>query len=350
MIELQDCIRRLESGDESDRIYAAEDIGFANDPAGIAPLLARLPAEPSRAVREAIFAALIQIEDDGVIEGALGLLDSEDSFLRNQAVELLQAMGDRTAPYLVRAFSEGAPDRRKFVIDVVSRLADPSSVDLYRRALADPDLNVVITAIESLGNMRQAEFRQQIETMVKPDSHPMLLGASIEALAQIGDRNSLDAVRRNFGGTQRLPGYLRPSYLKLVGATGCPADVGEIEFFARAGTLDAAALNALTSLRNRFPDLALPASLARPLQEMGLRNPPQLAYQALRLLSSWTGDPEVSEFLLSRLHDPDKVIRIGAIQALCEAGGENVQTSLASRLSGETDPEVLQVWGGKSRP
>ena len=348
MSELQECIQRLENGDEPDRIYAAEDIGFANLAAGIGPLLARLPAEPSRAVREAIFAALLQIEDDSVVDAALGLLDSEDSFLRNQAVELLRALGGKTIPYLERAFAEGGPDRRKFVIDVISRLADSACFELYRRALEDPDPNVVITAVENIGNTRQWQFREQIERMVTPDAHPMLLGSCIEALVQIGDCRSVNVVWSSLGGVEGMPGYLQASYLKLLGAKGSPAPLGEIAGFASVSALDGAVLNALTSLRNRFPDMTVPLTLARPLQDMALRNPPQLAYQALRLLSGLAGSSEVHDFLVSRLDDPDKVIRIGAIQALCEAGGEGLDATLRRRLANETDPEILQAWGGES--
>src|SRR5690349_6069702 len=137
MTDIIGCIEKLASDDEAERIYAAEDIGFANQPAGVRPLLARLRQESSRAVREAIFAALLQIEDDAVIEGALELLDSDDSFLRNQAVELLQALGSKAVPRLGRAFQEGDRDRRKFVIDVIARVADPASRDLYALALKD---------------------------------------------------------------------------------------------------------------------------------------------------------------------------------------------------------------------
>jgi HEAT repeat protein len=348
MTDLQECIRRLENGEEPDRIYAAEDIGFANDAAGVNPLLARLHAEPSRAVREAIFAALLQIEDDAVIEGALGLLDSEDALLRNQAVELLRALGSKSIPHLDRAFCDGGPDRRKFVIDVISTLADPSSVELYQRALEDADLNVVIAAVENLGNTRQMGFREQVERLVAPDAHPMLLAASIEALAQIGDCASLDAVTKSFGGVEGVPGYLQPSYLRLVGAKGDPARLAEIAFLAEVSSLDGAVLNALTSLKNRYPELPIPAGLARPLKDMALRTPPQLAYQAVRLLSGLVGDTDVFDFLVSRLDNPNKVIRIGAIQAMREAGGETVEIALSSRMSGETDPEVLQAWVGKS--
>ncbi len=349
MTEIQKCIEKLSSADEAERIYAAEDLGYANQVGGVGPLLARLDEERSRAVREAIFAALLQIEDDAVIEGILALLDSEDSFARNQAVESLQGLGNKVLPHLKRAFQEGDKDRRKFVVDIIARLTNAGVSDFYREALNDPDINVVITAVESLGNTRQAQFRERIEALILPDAHPMLLGACIEALTQIGGSGSIDAVRNCFGTAQALPGYLQPSYLKLVGAKGGEPHVSEIARYAGAPSLDAAVLNALTSLRNRHPVVPLPLSLALPLQEMASRTPPLLAYQALRLMGGLAHDGQVFEYLAGSLRHPEKVVRIGAIQALCEAGGEKSETVLRTGLAGETDEEVLQAWGAKGR-
>ncbi len=348
MSQLAECIQKLASEDEADRIYAAEDIGYANDPAGVGPLLERLPAEPSRAVREAIFAALNQIENDAVIEGALALLDSEDSFLRNQSVELLQVLGAKTIPYLERAFLEGGRDRRKFVIDVIARLANPESLNLYRLALQDSDLNVVITAVENLGNCRQVRFREQVENLASRNAHPMLLSAAIEALAQIGDTGSPDVVRNCFGTPGGIPAYLRPSYLRLVGVNGAAADIAEVASFAGAEGLDSAVLNALTSLRNRWPGTPLPAVLAGPLMGMASRNQPPLGYLAVRLLGGLIQEPNVFDFICQCLDNADKVIRIGAMQALHEAGSERAETVLRDRLSRETDEEVLQACGFRS--
>ena len=271
MIELRECIEKLAGDDEADRIYAAEDIGCANRPEGVHPLLARLPVEPSRAVREAIFAALFQIEDDAAIEGSLGLLDSEDSCLRNQAVEILRARGARATPYLDRAFRDGNNDRRKFVIDILAELADAGASGIYDRALTDADLNVVITAVENLGALRKTAFRERIENLVSPGAHPMLLCASIEALAQIGDSGSVNAVRQRLGEAAGMPGYLQASYLKLLGAKGCPEDMAEVVSLIGRDGLQGHVLNALTSLRSRFRGLGLPVVLARPLREVASR-------------------------------------------------------------------------------
>ena len=349
MIELRECVDKLTSADEADRMYAAEDIGYANQAAGVEPLLARLLEEPSRAVREAIFGALRQIEHDKVIEGALKLLDSDDSFLRNQAVEILRARGARAIPYLDRAFREEHSDRRKFVIDVLGRLGDSGTSEIYARALKDTDLNVVITAVESLGNTRQTKFRATVEELISAGSHPMLICASLEALAQIGDASSIDAVRARVGPAGELPGYLRPAYLKLLGAKGRQEDVAEVaEMIGRDG-LEASVLNAFTALRNRYGNLKLPDGLSRPLRDVVSRkNSPLLAYQAVRLLGGLLHEPAVFDFVERCLEDPEKSIRIGAGQSLREAGSEEADAALRRRLGSETDEDVLQAWRGKS--
>jgi len=132
----------------------------------IRPLLERLPAESSRAVREAIFAALGSIEDDSVTEAAVGLLASEDSFLRNQAVELLRHRGPRAIQFLNRAFPGADRDERKLMLDALAGVDGPGASEVYDQALADGDLNVVITAVENVGHARKVEFRGRIEQLV----------------------------------------------------------------------------------------------------------------------------------------------------------------------------------------
>lgn len=349
MIELRECIDKLTSADEADRMYAAEDIGYANESAGVDPLLSRLPEEPSRAVREAIFGALRQIEHDSVIEGALQLLDSDDSFLRNQAVEILRTRGPSVIPFLDEAFRADDSDRRKFVIDILGQLGDAGTSEIYARALRDPDLNVVITAVESLGNARQTQFRETVAELISAGTHPMLTCASLEALAQIGDATSVDAVRARLSPVGELAGYLRPAYLKLLGAKGRQEDVAEIAQMADQDGLEASVLNSLTALRNRYSGLKLPESLSQPLRDVVTRKTsPLLAYQAIRLLGRLLNEPEVFDFVGRCLEDPEKSIRIGAGQSMREAGSEPAAALLQRRMGSETDEEVLQAWGGKS--
>ena len=344
MIELQACIDKLTSEDEADRIYAAEDIGYANRPEGVPPLLARLPVEPSRAAREAMFSALTQIKDDSVIEGAIGLLDSEDSFLRNQSVVILRSRGSRAVPYLERAFREGDQDRRKFVLDVLARLGDTDASAIYAMALADEDINVRITAVETLGVMRQASFRTNIEAMISPQAPAMLLAACIDSLAHIGNASSVAHVRTQLVETQRLPDYLEASYIRLLGAQGERDSMAEVASFIRDGDLDSHILNALTSLRSRYRDAKIPQSLAQPLENIlkaGVS--PLFAYQAVRLLGGLLENDEVFDFMCGCLENLDKAIRIAAVLALREAQSARTEEIMRQRLAHETDDEVLQA-------
>ena len=346
MTDLESCIERLSSPDESERIYAAEDIGYTNDAGAAAALLARLAEEPSRAVLEAIFRALFEIEDDAVIDGMMALLDSEDSFLRNQAVGLLRARCPKSLQALEQAFSEGNADRRKFVIDVVAMLGDAGTSEIYARALKDPDLNVVITAVENLGHGRKSDLRGPVEALVTRNAHPMLLCACLETLAQIGEASSIETLRAALSAGSDLPGYLLPSYLKLLGAKGQPAEVAEIVARIANPGLAAHAVNALTSMLNRYPGLPLPRTLIAPLRSIVERNEsPLLAYQALRLLGPFLADDGAFQFTEQCLRHPDKAVRIGAVQALREAGGERAGQAIASVLANETDEEILQAAG-----
>lgn len=346
MIDLRDCIEKLGSDDEADRIYAAEDIGYANQAAGVDPLLARLPVEPSRAVREAIASALAQIDDDSVIPGVLKWLDSENTFLRNEAVELLRKRGAKAGPFLDEAFRAGNCDRRKFVIDILAKLRDSGASEVYDLALIDPDLNVVIAAVESLGDARKAAFRERIENLVSPQAHPMLVCACLEALARIGHPDSVDVIQTRLGHASDLPGYLRPSYLKLLGATGRSEHAAEIAGVIEDVGLEAPVLNALTSLRNRYSGLELPSSLAEPLREIVDRNEPSLlGYQAVRLMSALVGETGVFDFMEHCLEHPNKTIRIGAIQSLRETRSERADAAVRRFLVSETDEEVLQASG-----
>jgi HEAT repeat protein len=343
MTELLECIEKLSSEDEAERIYAAEDIGYQNRPEGVPPLLARLSAEPSRAAREAIFSALRQIENDSVIHGAIALLDSEDSFLRNQAVEVLRARGAKAISDLERSFREGGNDRRKFIIDIVAKLPGPEASAIYELALADPDSNVVITAVESIGACGNTAFRERIESLVTAATHPMLLCACLEALAQMGEPGSVPSLRSRMG-DHPVPGYLLPSWLKFLGANGSPEDAAEIAGFLQVPAVEEFALNALTNLRARFPGLRLPPGAAdslRRIAESGRSTP--VSYRSVRLMAALLEHREVFEFVSACLNGKEKAIRIAAAQALRETGSPAALAALAERRAIESDAEVLQT-------
>ena len=220
MVELYEHIEKLNSEDETERAYAAEDIGHLKLAEGVAPLLARIQVEPSLLVRDSILQALVRIESDEAIQGAVSLLMSDDPQIRNLAVDLLRHRLDRAIPFLEEVMREGDTDMRKFVLDVLSGMPAEGIESIYAMALDDRDLNVVITAVENLGSLRAKHLRPQVEQLLLKAEHPMLDAACLTALAEIGNEDSLRVVERRFGSAQPIPKYLTAPYLRVAEALG----------------------------------------------------------------------------------------------------------------------------------
>jgi HEAT repeat protein len=350
MNNLTQYAEKLDCPDEAERVYAAEDIGYLNKAEGVPALLRRLGSEPSRAVRDAIFQALIRIDADAAIEGSLGLLGSDDPQMRNQAVDVLRHKGARAIPFLRQVMRDGDKDLRKLVLDALSGTWASGTEEIYQAALCDPDLNVVITAVDNAGRARAAQFRPRIEELLLAGTHPMLVGACLEALGGIGDWHSLAAIRERFPDLSKLPDFFLVSCLKALGALGSAG-----EFAAVAGLLAAsgphlrpAILGALMAIRQRCPETKLAADLLPVLEAVvDDGDPPLCRYQAVRVLGFLGSSDAAYSFLLSCLCSPERVVRLGAIESLREAPRPGLETVLAARAAAETDEEVRQALSGE---
>ena len=348
MSSLNEYMEKLDSPDEAERIYAAEDVGYYNAPEGVPPLLERLGQEPSRAVRDAIFQALIRIDADASIEGSVRLLESEDPQIRNQAVDLLRRKGARSVPFLNTAMRNGGKDLRKFVLDVLIGVQASGVEAIYEAALSDPDPNVVITAVENLGRTRATEFRRRIEDLLETGLHPMLVGACLEALAGIGDNSSLAAIRRRFPDLAAMPDFFLAPCLKALGALGAATEFAEVTglLAVRGPQLRPAILGALVAIHQRHPAEAHDEDLLpdlRAVVDSGC--PPLCRYQAARALGFLSSRDDAYRFLVSCLSSPERLVRLGAIESLRGARRPGLQDVLNARAAEETDEEVLQALG-----
>jgi HEAT repeats len=346
MSTLKEFEEKLNCLDEAERTYAAEDIGYLNVPDGVPPLLERLAREPSLAVRDAIFQALIRIEADAAIEGSILLLGSEDPQIRNQAVDVLRRKTPQSIPFLTAVMRKGDKDMRKLVLDVLSGIEGGNAREIYLCALCDKDVNVVITAVENLGRMREAEFHGRIEELMETDSHPMLTGACLEALVGIGEDSSLQAIRRRFPDVAALPDFLLASYLKAMAALGSAKEFGDVASLLpmRGPHLRPPILSALMAIYPRCPSLEPGEALLSALQavvEDG--DPPLCRYQAVRVLSFWAARDGVYAFLVSCLSSTERLVRLGAAESLRMTKRPGLEPVLAARALEESDEEVLQA-------
>lgn len=348
MSSLHEYIEKLGHPDEAERIYAAEDIGYLNIPAAVPPLLERLAKEPSRAVREAIFQALIRIDANEAIEGSILLFGSEDPQIRNQAVDVLRHKDARAIPFLREAMRVGDKDKRKLVLDTLTGIEASGAGEIYAAALGDDDPNVVITAVENLGRTRAGDFRGQIEDLLQAGSHPMLVGACLEALVGIGHESSLDAIRRRFPELAALPDFYLASCLKAIAALGSAREFAEVANLLRlrAPHLRPAMLSALLAIYPRCPSLEPGEDLLEFLRVViGNGDSPLCRYQAVRVLGLWAERDEIYEFLVSCLTSPERMVRLGAVETLRTTGRPGWGEVFAALALEEADEEVLQALG-----
>jgi HEAT repeat protein len=346
MSSLKEYVEQLDYPGEAERIYAAEDIGYLNVPEGVAALLDRLDKEASRAVRDAIFQALIRIDADAAIEGSIRLLGSDDPQIRNQAVDALHRKGARSIPFLSTVMRDGDRDIRKLVLDVLSGIQAGGAGQIYADALSDKDPNVVITAVENLGRIRAAEFRNQIEDLLQAGSHPMLIAASVEALVGIGHESSLVAIRRLFPDLAALPDFFLASCLKAIAALGSAGDLAEVASLlaVRDPHLRPAILGALIAIYSRCPSPDLGDNLLPALREVVEDgDPPLCRYQAVRVLGFWAAHDDVYAFLVSCLASTERLVRLGAVETLRMTERPGLEPVLAARALEESDEEVLQA-------
>jgi HEAT repeat protein len=346
MSSLEEYIEKLGHPDETERIYAAEDIGYLNVADGVPALLARLGKESSRAVCDVIFQALIRIDSDSAIEGSIGLLRSDDPQIRNQAVDVLRQKGKRSIPFLTLAMRDGDKNLRKLVLDILAGGQASNAQDIYAAALEDNDLNVVITAVENLGKLRSAEFRNQIENLLQSNSHPMLVAAGMEALVGIGDETSMLAIRRCFPDLSALPDFLLASCLKAIAVVGSATEFSEVAklLLVRGPHLRPAILSALTAMRLRCQSLDADESfLVEVIAVIEDGDPPLCRYQAVRLLGFWALRDDVDKFLVACLSHPERLVRIGAAESLRMTGRSGFELDLSTRALTETDDEVLEA-------
>lgn len=160
---------------------------LAADPGAADRLADRLDRETDTSVREAILLALGHIGTAAAAEHLFALLGSEDVWLRNAAIETLAEMDAAVIGALDRALADPDSDRRIFAVNVLVSLRHPAAAAYARRALAeDGHVNVVAAAIDVLAEIGTPEMAPEIEAAAArfPDA-PFLTFAAKAARRRI---------------------------------------------------------------------------------------------------------------------------------------------------------------------
>lgn len=281
-------IKDLNGPDETDRIYAAQDLGETQNPAAAPPLLARLSAENSQAVRDAVVFALKSLPCESVYEDLLALFHSPDPYLRNAAIDIFGAGGADAVPFLVSKADNEDGEVRKLILDALYAATAPEALEPIRRHLEDPAVNVRITAVEYLGRLEDRESLDRMLDMLRDEDEPMLRIALLETILLVAERRrdirtALSHLAPDNNFTAAVPFYL-PQAIRLAAMTGDPdmvtavADALPERGFGSIYGEDI--VHALEQASRKYPDLLLSAAVRKVLERI-LSDDPESAVRDL---------------------------------------------------------------------
>ena len=347
-MNIQTLIANLGHENEAERSDAAEDLGYADVVEAVAPLVERLATEPSRKVRETIFLALERLDRPEVHNHMAMMLDSDDAFLRNQAVGLLQRKGAAAATVLLARMDDADPDVRKFVLDTAAGISSPEVEPIYEAAMRDQDVNVLIAALEHLGAQRKSRFKPAVEEIFLKATEPMLLCAAFATLIQIGDAASWQFICQRYPTSASVPTWELGWWIRALGEFGAAA---EIEVFHEIlhehdGKVASETIDALERFQIRHGRVEITAefwNLLRELLQEGL--PAEDKLQLLRVVGGFGGPPAIGDFLASLLSHADRLTKLGAIEGLKRLGRPDLMARLCDWRGKETDAEILEALG-----
>lgn len=214
----------LNSPDEVDRIYAAQDIAETENPELAVHLISRLPIEESHAVRDAIVFALKNLPCSKIYTNLFELFSSPDPYLRNATIDIFGSKGNDSVNFLRSNMNHADREVRKLILDALFATGVPDALRAMRDGLSDPSVNVQITAVEYLGRLEDRKSVEEMLELFRDETEPMLRLAILEALCLIECRKTdiedFISILAPYGDFTLMPQLYIPQMIRLSSKTG----------------------------------------------------------------------------------------------------------------------------------
>jgi HEAT repeat protein len=183
---LPDLLPFLKHSSAEVRGAAAIAIGRLGDPAGVAPLMEML-ADADAAPRAAAAEALADLKTTGDPAEIVARLDAEpERAVRVALYTLLARISGESAIEVLRA-SWDKPGRavdRRWILNTVAAIGSPKGLPMLRMALNDPDESVAITAAAGLGEIGSEGAVDTLLSRLADRSWPLVQGIIQYMVAQ----------------------------------------------------------------------------------------------------------------------------------------------------------------------
>lgn len=143
------------------RRQAAESLGEKGGMHAEIALVAALD-DPNKGVRDAAARSLLRIGGASVARALAPSIASRNISTRNLASSLLMRLGTVAQAPLLPFVKDPNKDVRKFAVDILGEISSSDATPWLIEALDDPDANVVVSALESLGKIGDPRAVQHI--------------------------------------------------------------------------------------------------------------------------------------------------------------------------------------------
>jgi len=314
----------LETGSSEEKILFLDSLSQCHDTSHIDALILHLEKETSRAFKERILLVLGHLLPLTDFKNIDPMLRSPDPFIRNGAVEIIKNSNIPIIRFLERLAEDGDKDVRKFVIDSLSNEPSEQALDILRRRLDDADTNILYTAVEYLGNLKDKPSAERIENILLNSDQLMVICASLEALAKIGHSPHKEMILEKFMKSSGNPLITFP-LLRYLATFGSVDTLPFIEYVLDSGAeiYTKEVVDTLEGLIRNQQISRLPDSLHQKLEILRQETSNGMNKYALTRLLVHIGSDDQEEkrnTLRAMLQDQDVIVRLCAVELLGTLG------------------------------
>jgi HEAT repeat protein len=349
-IDMDNLLRGLHDSDETERLYAVQDLAETENPDVALHLLDRLVIEESRAIRDAIVFGLKTISCSRVYDALFGLFCSPDAYLRNAAVVILGSQGDDAVGFLASNLDHSNREVRKLTLDALFQIGSPDAVLAVRACLYDRAPNVQITAVEYLGRLQDEASMDEMLEIFQKSPEPMLRTSILESLSLMGAgtpiRKALNilAPHGDFSGMD--PIYI-PQAINLAAKAGNPEDLSAvIDSVEEMSVYADDIMRALEQAKRRHPDLLLNDGLFKSVLDIAgdslvREDVRYAAVNSILVRGCAFSDNSPIYFLALRLASDESMVYAGVKLLACCCGAKGVKKT--REIMEDTKDEELRT-------
>jgi len=342
-------ITDLESDDREKRIAAIETVQEQRSFQDLDFLIDHLEREPERAIKEKIVMVLDDMLPEAEATTIGRMIGAEDAFTRNCAVEAMKQAGDRVDPILAILAADDNRDVRKFAIDALTTRDTPVIRQVLRERLSDPDPNVVYTAVDYLGALKDVDSSSAIELLaLNSGDNPMLFCSCLESLAKIGAAACNKELIQHCQTMSEDP-LFRYSILKYMGccATYEAVETYILELVKQSSELFAKEIvDTMKAVCQREPEATIKPQLKEILKRLiNSVETGENKYELAKLLANNVDIEETRAIARLDLDSNKEMVVMAAIEILGKYGEESDIDAL-EELADKTDSDdVLELIG-----